>query len=209
MWPLKQRSFPKPVFSIEHNLKLARYFRRMFGNLLSFGQISTQESENEKSMTTGSIICTLSFFFFSLARFIIIVAARRIHAGKIPTNLDTTEKFYLIRLLDNIAVILVSLNMSVAFIFFAIQNQQFRAILMTMLTNIKSRLIKTTKKVPANNNVGVRQQPAANSQAQMIPMADVPINQMPANIHSLNMKNRQFQLRREIGLQYGAKQTKR
>ena len=181
----------------------------MFGNLLSFGQISTQESENEKSMTTGSIICTLSFFFFSLARFIIIVAARRIHAGKIPTNLDTTEKFYLIRLLDNIAVILVSLNMSVAFIFFAIQNQQFRAILMTMLTNIKSRLIKTTKKVPANNNVGVRQQPAANSQAQMIPMADVPINQMPANIHSLNMKNRQFQLRREIGLQYGAKQTKR
>ena len=175
----------------------------MAAELHGMGHLSSEEWEKEKSMTTGSIICSISYFIFSAARFVVIAAASEIQTGELETGLDSEAKFMLVRLLNNIAVVLVSLNMSVAFFFFLIQNQQFRLILNNFFRKVKKKLFATFCQNKNNKDDGRGEKQQQDPNQGRMQLADVAINRMPDKNENLALKQLQIQLRKEIQLQYG------
>ena len=98
----------------------------MTTDLREMEQISNEEWQIEKTMTTGSIFCSIAFFIFSLLRLILVFAASTVESGNFLTGLSLNENMLLTKLIRNISFILAAFNMPIILLLLIIQNSGFR-----------------------------------------------------------------------------------
>ena len=89
-------------------------------------QISDDEWQNEKTMTTGSILCSIIYFLFSFVRSILMMVARIIERDKVSTGLGIEGERFLITLIRNFSMILATWNMPIVLLLLVAQNDAFR-----------------------------------------------------------------------------------
>ena len=120
---------------------------------------------------------------------------------------DPVEKNLILKLFVNIGVLLTTFNMTVAFVLFAVQNQQFRASLKKAFDSIYRKFCACN--VDATKSLHKQAQDGAGSDNEKRPSNDnhgignISINRMPAN-QSSESRVLQIQLRKLIQLEHGS-----
>ena len=109
----------------------------MTTELREMEQISNEEWQIEKTMTTGSILCSIAFFTFSVVRLILIFVARSVETGSFATGLNFYENILLTKLIRNLSFILAALNMPIVLLLLIIQNSGFRGQLKHQLHSLQ------------------------------------------------------------------------
>ena len=89
-------------------------------------QVSYDEWQIEKSMTTGSVLCSITFFLLSVARIILVLTSSAIEADSFSTGFSFEGNILLTLLTRNISLIIATFNMPIVLLLFTIQNQFFR-----------------------------------------------------------------------------------
>ena len=121
---------------------------------------------------------------------------------------DPVEKNLILKLFVNIGVLLTTFNMTVAFVLFAVQNQQFRASLKKVFALIYRKFCGCN--IDATKSLHKQAQDGAGSDKEKGPSNDnhgiignISINRMPAN-QSSESRVLQIQLRKLIQLEHGS-----
>ena len=80
----------------------------------------------EKTMTSGSLLCSVTFFIFSVVRQLIVAVSRVVENDYVSTGLNFNENIQLINLARSLSFIFAALNMPIVFLLFIVQNLDFR-----------------------------------------------------------------------------------
>ena len=100
--------------------------RKMTEELREMEQISNEEWQIEKTMTSGSLLCSVTFFIFSVVRQLIVAVSRVVENDYVSTGLNFNENIQLINLARSLSFIFAALNMPIVFLLFIVQNLEFR-----------------------------------------------------------------------------------
>ncbi|XP_063729000.1 uncharacterized protein LOC134856650 [Symsagittifera roscoffensis] len=186
---------------------VATKHRGMLVRLRDSEQLSSEDTASEVLMTTGTIISGATFFFFSGLAIAMTLVSALVTKVVDEKTADPVEKNLILKLFVNIGVLLTTFNMTVAFVLFAVQNQQFRASLKKAFDSIYRKFCACN--VDATKSLHKQAQDGAGSDNEKRPSNDnhgignISINRMPAN-QSSESRVLQIQLRKLIQLEHGS-----